>query len=161
MVRMLNHHRNAQYRRLTPWLLCLVFFIPWVSAQIIYAMRDRLKFNTVQTGTFLSPPLQIQSLPLYNSAWLGKWQIVYIKTQDEQANTHMLPILKQLHLALGKEQHRVAYQMIPAPKSNVLMPGDIAIIDPRGWLILQYQNNANPIGILKDIRKLLRHSHGG
>lgn len=158
---MFNHNCKTKYHRLTPWLLCLVFFIPWMSAQVIYAMRDRLQFNTVQTGTLLSPPVQAQSLPFYDSAWLGKWQIVYINTQEATVNAQILPMLKQLHLALGKEQHRVAYQIIPTQKCSLLTAGEIAIIDPQGWLMMQYPPNSNPIGILKDIRKLLRYSHGG
>lgn len=149
------------YKRLTPWLLLLVFIGPWVTAQIIYAKRDQLTFHTTETGTLLSPPVQAQSLPFYDSAWLEKWQIVYMSTEKTDKNTEIVPMLKQLHLALGKDQHRIAYQIISTQNSSVLEPGEIAIIDPRGWLMMRYPSNPDPIGILKDIRKLLRYSHGG
>lgn len=157
----MNYSLKTRYNRLTPWLLLLVFIGPWVTAQIIYAKRDHLTFKTTQTGTLLSPPVQAQSLPFYDSTWLGKWQIVYMNTKQADMTTDIIPMLKQLHLALGKDQHRVAYHIISAQNSSVLAPGEIAIIDPRGWLIMHYPPNPDPIGILKDIRKLLRYSHGG
>lgn len=148
---------KTQYHRLTPWLLLLVFVGPWLTAQIIYAKRDQLTFKTVETGTLLSPPIEAKSLPYYDANWLGKWQLIYIGTDNKP---EMLAMLKQLKEALGKEQHRVAYQIISA-QSTAIQDASLFIIDPRGWLILQYPANPNPIGVLKDLRRLLRYSHGG
>lgn len=150
---------KTRYNQLAPWLLLLVFVGPWLTAQIIYIKRDQLTFKTTETGTLLSPPVQAQSLPFYDSTWLGKWQIVYANTKQDNANTK-IPMLNQLHTALGKEKHRVAYQIISEQNSSVLAPGEIAIIDPHGWMMMQYPSNPDPIGILKDIRKLLQYSHG-
>lgn len=169
---MINHTVKTKYNRLTPWVLLLVFVGPWITAQIIYAKRDQLAFKTIETGILLSPPIQAQSLPFYDSSWLGKWQIVYMNTENTDATNNnvsykaIVPMLNQLHAALGKEKYRVAYQIISAQyassqNASVLAPGEIAIIDPRGWLIMHYPPNPDPIGILKDIRKLLRYSHGG
>ncbi len=143
---------KTKYHRLTPWLLLLVFVGPWLTAQIIYAKRDQLTFKTIETGTLLSPPREAKSLPYYDASWLGKWQLVYIDTKNKP---EMLAMLKQLKEALGKEKHRVAYQMVTQDNAALL------IIDPRGWLIMQYPANPNPIGVLKDLRRLLRYSHGG
>lgn len=170
---MINHCLKKKYHRLTPWLLLLVFFGPWLTAQVIYAKRDQLAFTTIETGTLVSPPIQAQSLPFYDSAWLGKWQIVYMGTQNDHEDTDIIPMLNQLHKALGKDKHRVAYQIIATKGASLqppsakevfdrvlLAPGEIALIDPRGWLMMHYPANANPIGMLKDIRRLLRYSHG-
>jgi hypothetical protein len=171
---MLNY--SLKYNRLTPWLLLLVFFGPWLTAHVIYAKRDQFDFKTIETGIFLSPPIQAQSLSFYDSAWLGKWQIIYMnevnndnKNNNVNHNT-IAPILNQLHRALGKEKHRVAYQIIPAQYSSLqktslqhaslLAPGKIILIDPHGWLIMHYPPGSNPIDVLKDMRRLLKYSHG-
>ncbi len=159
---MTNHSFTKRYHRLTPWLLFLVFFGPWLTAQIIYAKREQLTFKTLERGMLVSPAIQVQSLPFYDSAWLGKWQIVYLSTENPDENTKITPVLNQILKAVGKEKHRVAYQIISAQNisSQYLTPGEIALIDPRGWLVMHYRPNADPIGILKDIRRLLRYSHG-
>jgi hypothetical protein len=170
---MINHCLKKKYHRLTPWLLFLVFFGPWLTAQVIYAKREQLSFKTLETGTLVSPPIQAQSLPFYDSAWLGKWQIVYMSDQNAHTKTDIEPMLKQLHKALGKEKHRVAYQIISVQNASLqhpsikevfdrvlLAPGEIALIDPRGWLMMHYPFDPDPIGMLKDIRRLLRYSHG-
>lgn len=149
---------KTKYLRLTPWLLLLVFVGPWLTAQIIYAKRDQLTFKTIETGTLLSPPIKAESLPYYNANWLGKWQLVYIGTENKP---EMLAMLKQIREALGKEKHRVSYQLITTPAQSTLTDNTaLLLIDPRGWVIMRYPANPNPIGVLKDFRRLLRYSHG-
>ena len=128
---MVNHCLRKKYHRLTPWLLLLVFFGHWLTEQLIY----------------MAP--------------------------QNDHDTDVIPMLNQLHKALGKDKHRVAYQIIatkgalkqhPSAKEVfnlvLLAPGEIALIDPRGWLMMHYPANPDPIGMLKDIRRLLRYSHG-
>lgn len=160
---MINHRCKKKYHRLTPWLLFLVFFVPWLTAQVIYAKREQLTFKTLEKGTLVSPAIPVQSLPFYDSTWLGKWQIVYMDNQNVHTKTDIEPMLKQLHTALGKEKHRVEYHIISVQNTLLqrpLVPGEIALIDPRGWLMMHYPRNPDPIGMLKDIRRLLRYSHG-
>lgn len=160
---MINADLKKKYCRLTPWLLFLVFFGPWLTAQVIYAKRDQLTFKTLEKGTLVSPAIQARSLPFYDQAWLGKWQIVYMEDSNAHTKTDIEPMLKQLHTALGKEKHRVTYQIISVQSISLrppLAPGEIALIDPRGWLMMHYPPDPDPIGMLKDIRRLLRYSHG-
>ncbi len=159
---MANLNLKKKYHWLTPWLLLLVFFGPWLAAQLIYAKREQLTFQTLEKGILVSPAIPVQSLAFYDSAWLGKWQIIYMDAQNLPIKTNIEPLLKQLHCALGKEKHRVSYQIITTKDTSLqyLAPGEIALIDPHGWLMMRYLPNADPVDMLKDIRRLLRHSHG-
>jgi len=148
--------------KITPWILIFVFAGPLVTAQLLYIFRDHFHFSTLETGTLLSPPLSVQTLPGFEAAFLGKWQLIYIRPEpcDTQCES-LTPPLKQIHLAVGKENYRVEYRSLSAQDIPVLKPGDIALIDPAGWLIMQYPQHANPRGIVKDLRRLLGISHAG
>ena len=156
-----------KHNRLIFWFFLLVFIGPWASAHVIYVMRDKFTFKTLETGTLLSPPIQAQSLPFFDATWLGKWQIVYIEPINCNAGCQtLMSMLTKIHAALGKEKYRVQYQIISTRETelvppNILAPDNIALIDPRGWLIMHYPSHSDPHGILKDLRRLLMYSHDG
>lgn len=150
------------------YLLVLVFVGPLLAAQLLYAFRNHFTFNTLETGTLLSPPISAQTLPGFEKAFLGKWQLIYLKPQSCDLHCqNTSPPLEQIHRALGKEKNRVEYRSIAfqnpsgAEKKPTLQSGDCILIDPAGWLMMQYSPEANPRGIVKDLRRLLSLSHAG
>lgn len=153
----------AKQNKITLWLLMFVFIGPSLLAAALYLYRDHLHFKTLEKGHIISPPIDSQTQPFFNSAYLGKWQLIYVSSTECSTTCQAsLNTLKQIHAAVGmKDQSRVEYRSIPASLIPVIQPGNIAIIDPRGWLMMQYSNSADPIGILKDLRRLLRLSHVG
>ncbi len=159
---MAKNSSSAKHNKITLWLLMLVFVGPSLIAATLYLYREHLQFKTVEKGQILSPPIDSQTLPFFKTEYLGKWQLIYVSPTkcDTQCETS-LATLKQIQTATGKEQPRVEYRGIPAPLIPILKPGDIAIIDPRGWLMMQYPSPADPLGILKDLKRLLRLSHVG
>lgn len=147
--------------KLTVCLLVFVFAGPMSAAYLLYIFRDHFEFKTVQTGHLLTPPLSFESLSFFEPSFLGKWQLIYIHPSC-QSNCKAPEMLERIHAAIGKENHRVQYRSIPfqtgIPKE---LQGSVAIIDPRGWLILHYPAPSNPHGVLKDMRQLLKYSHIG
>jgi len=145
-----------------PWILVLLFALPIVAAQGLYFFRDHFSFNTVETGTLLSPPLATETFSFFDPTTTGKWQLVYIQpnTCDRQCQS-TLTDLKRIHAALGKESHRILCRTIPNPELPLLAPGALAVIDPQGWLILHYASSHRPMGIIKDLQRLLKLSHAG
>jgi len=157
-----NHPIVPKRHRLSTGFLIAIFMGPLVAAHVLYAWRDNLNFKTTQTGTFLSPPLSAQSLPFFDTTFLGKWQLIYLrpKTCDTPCQ-NLMASLPQIHMALGKEKHRVKYRTLSANVDLPLKVGEIAIIDPQGWIIMHYPANSDLKGLLRDLRQLLRLSHVG
>jgi len=147
------------------WVLYFLIFLfvgPIIAAHLLYAFKDHFNFKTMHTGQLLSPAVSPDSLPFFKTSFLGKWQLLYLGHTHCEPECKIPTVLDKIYLALGKEKHRVAYHSVPFQKtSSPLTPGSIIVLDPRGWLILQYPSNSDPKGIVKDIRRLLRVSHGG
>ncbi len=156
-----SHFKNKAAQR-TAYLLVLVFLVPVLIAYTLYAYRDTLKLRTTENGTFLSPPVYAKQLPFFKSVFLGKWQLIY--SMPHPCNSHcktIVPKFEQIIAALGKDKSKVEYRSIASQDISVLKKDYIAIIDPKGWLILYYPATTNPQAILKDIKRLLRYSHAG
>lgn len=167
----MSHKLTIRHNKLTIAFLVFVFVGPIVVAHALYHFRAHIHFNTLEKGQLFSPPLPTHTLPFFNTSFLGKWQLIHINNENCQPNCPTPEILNRIHLALGKEKHRVTYRsvslaqntthntILPA-SSHVLTPGSIHIVDPKGWLIMYYPSPVDPQGILKDIKRLLRFSHG-
>lgn len=163
VLKMQNHfkHKGGQ---LTALFLLLIFMGPLIAAHVMFAYRDKIHFKTTQIGTLCSPAISTQNLAFAktSTASLGKWQLIYISndaTETAVEDSPMWPILKQIHLALGKEKHRVRVNIVDSKDIPVLKAGQLAIIDPKGFIVLYYSEDCHPPGILKDLRQLLRVSH--
>lgn len=156
------NHRSSHWNRFIPWVLILLFTLPFLGSYILYSLRHRFIFNTIETGQLLSPPIQTQNLTFFEPALLGKWQLVYLQPAlCEKECESLISNLNKIYLSLGKESHRVKQRAVPAAQFPLLQPGEIALIDPQGWLILHYAPSSDPKGILKDLQRLLRFSHVG
>lgn len=143
-------------------ILILLFALPLVAAYSLYFFRDNISLKTLQTGTLLSTPIQTKTFAFFDPTTMGKWQLIYVQPEacDEDCQ-NTLSKINRIHAALGKDRYRVLCRTVLAADLPTLVPGELAIIDPQGWLILQYTVHNHPTGIIKDLQRLLKFSHVG
>jgi len=157
-----NHSSTTKQNKLSAYILIIVFVGPLIVAYVLFALRNTLHFKTIQTGTLISPPVASATLSFFDPKYLGKWQIVYLSPAvcDMDCQTFKTS-LEKIHFALGKERHRVKNRSFSGTSTTPFKTGDILMIDPQGWLIMQYPPSADLKGLLRDVRQLLRLSHAG
>lgn len=154
-----NPHFKHRHSRLVAYLLILVFTLPIAIAYTLYQCRKTVTFKTLEHGTLLSPAIQVKAAPFFKSEFLGNWQLIYVEPQPCAIDCQTrLTELKKIHQALGKEKRRVEYRSLSL-KNGLLKSGHIVIIDPKGWLVLDYSAQTLPQDIVKDLRRLLRNKH--
>jgi hypothetical protein len=155
------------------WLL-LLFLLPLCLATALYVFHEKVSFKIIPSGQLQTPPILAESIGLTQSREAkGKWQLVYL-CQSNSANEELqcqaqYDLLKRIHLSLGKDQSRVYLSYSPTypiateeSPIKILENNTVLLIDPRGFLILQYSLPLQkPKGLLEDIRRLLRYSHVG
>ncbi len=157
-----NKAKHETKRMLIILGLCLVFFGPLLAASLLYIYRNTYPMPLQHHGQLFTTRKKVESLgrKMTHPHITGKWQLLYF-TQG----TSLPKRLKNLHLALGKEQGKVILNTFvshhpPAP----FRIGGLAIVDPSGYLLMYYEPNTlqsiHAKGILEDMRKLLRCSHG-
>lgn len=157
----MSYKVTRKYRKLTVYSLVFIFLGPIVAAHLLYAFKDQIDFKTIQKGQLCTPAIPANELPFFDSTFLGKWQLIYISETNCGHNCEVPVVLDRIHLALGKEKHRVEYRSVSREKAPLLLTErSIAVVDPKGWLIIYYPPTFPPPDIVKDIRRLLRVSHG-
>lgn len=166
------------------FFLILAFALPLVVSYILFFYRENFHFNTTNHGALLNPPIQVNTL-LKNP--LKQWQIIFSPNpcNDEQAEKTMF-ILHQLRTALGENQKRVGLtlwvdQTCPSSQThdfrkvtlthdqimqlqntfNHVVMNNIYLIDPLGNLFMYYPSTTDPMGIFKDVKKVLGASQIG
>lgn len=160
---MINCHLKTKHNKFVTFWLIVVFVLPIIGAHLLYLGRNHFTFKTTQTGLLLAPPLKAEHFSFFNNGYLGKWQLVYINSHvcETKCQTTMSDLAK-IHFALGKEKTRVEYRQVSLSQNILpLTQGDIAIIDPQGWIIMHYPAYSDLKGLLRDLRQLLRLSHAG
>jgi len=125
------------------------------------------------------------------SLFEGKWTLLYVaKSSCADACEKALYKMRQARFALGEEMQRIQRLMVSpvdaaAGLANKLErldaallvvsadPGwmrrfktgggaaEIFLVDPQGYLIMWYAQDANPSGLIKDLERLLRISKIG
>lgn len=145
--------------------LILLFLLPVFMALYLLLSEQYKNMPTGQHGTFIKQATKLNiKYPEYlaGQSIKHKWSLVYIQPQlCTLACQQQKKILLNLHTALGAERNRVAI----LATTNTLLDIDIAensflIINPQGFYIMHYDAAVNHSGILKDLRRLLKYSHG-
>lgn len=144
--------------------LALLFIIPIIAAAYMLLFTDPHNLNTVQHGTFIERP---QQLELDDIAYIDgedrsqKWTLVYIEpTICSTACEEQKAVLHNIYTALGAQRDRVAV-VTAKPQIGVLeiLPNDLLILNPQGLFIMHYSDLVAHSGLLKDLRRLLKYSH--
>ncbi len=166
-------------------LLILIFVAPGLSAYLYYRNPQLLSAAKTNKGELLSPAVLFAELADGKSKWrLVYWSGEYCEIDC----LNEVDKLARIRLALGRRLYEVDEWLVLAkaskqtetdlgktlqdkdihllnlpsgPEQHVAILGakpKIFIADPKGFLILAYENNANPDAIYQDLRQLLKKS---
>lgn len=95
-----------------------------------------------------------------------QWRLILPEAEGCAGCAAALPLLRNIDLALGRDQDRVAVIRLPA--GGALEAGFVYIADPPGQLIMRYalsgdeqQDRQLGKALLGDLRRLLKFSRAG
>jgi len=137
-------------------ILIGVFLAPAVGAGYLLFFGHKINFNSSQYGTLIQNPPNIGLVTEDN-----KWHIVYVKPEacNEYCEQQQLK-LNKVHIALGADMHRVGIAILDQKRlPEGITTNSILIVNPRGLYIMHYAANSDHMGLLKDIKRLLKYSH--
>lgn len=177
--------------RFTLYAVFAVTAIPLMIAMIMYFNLWAVPDGRTNFGELLLPPQELQDAQLQtadSSDWSQleankRWLVVYLAQPECLADcveaTHLL---RQIHVALGKEAHRVTRLMVnqqgqdkiqmavdyPAliqleslVPSTFVKGAGIYLVDPLGNIMMHYDFDFVGKELLKDLKKLLKNSNIG
>lgn len=149
------------------WLLN-IFLLPVILSFVVFHYHNHFHLKTTNHGTLLNPPLDIQYLFASDKSGKKLWRIVYVHPKACDQNCQWLNHqLLQVQKALGKDSERVAVLEIDGDskafnKVNTgLEKNKIYLIDPIGNGFMMYSDRADPMDVLKDLKKVLGVSQIG
>jgi hypothetical protein len=172
--------KSKKHNRLILLFLSLLFIAPGLSAYLFYMHPQWLHGKTINKGHFLNParPLKI----FHDQKWrIVLWspkgcEAECIKQLDQLARVRLAlgrrfynvelwamqpedaPSLTQKTLASMKE-YDIRSQALnpkdPKVKAIISQPASTFIVNPTGYLILEYNDNSKPDDIFHDIKHLL------
>ena len=129
--------------------------------------------------------------PVADTLWEGKWTLLYVEPLAcREACDRAVYRMRQSRYAMGKDMERVQRLVVASgaaardaadrllafdPTLKVvaagpawidgLKPGigqaEIFIVDPNGYLVMWYRPDADPSGLIKDLKRLLKVSKIG
>jgi cytochrome oxidase Cu insertion factor (SCO1/SenC/PrrC family) len=133
----------------------------------------------------------VDGAPIDEALIRGKWTLVYIESSACSAECDQAVYrMRQSRYAMGKDMERVqrlviaprplakeaaekllaydpALTVVAAEREWIESPrpalgqAEIYIVDPQGYLIMWYRADADPAGLIKDLKRLLRISKIG
>lgn len=161
-------------------VLALLFALPGLVAILFYAHPQWLNARQTNRGVLLQPPVQVS--PSSQASWrLVKWSSSGCSTRCLQ----QLEQLARVRLTLGRRAYDVQVQLVLGPQAPLLakedakrlaeqgidvlklgisnqwsdallsQAGSVYIENPRGFLILGYNDQVKPTDIYHDIKHLL------
>jgi hypothetical protein len=145
------------------WILLGVFAAPALASIIIHLLNKGGTLATIQNGVFIQQPFYLDTTQADNTA--GKnWNLVFVEPNIcDSSCLERRRVLNNIQKALGRDQKRVKILAIQnqelVKQTDLFAPKSVIILNPQGLAIMHYDPNANPSGILKDVRKLLKNSH--
>jgi len=171
------------------WALILVTLVPLCLAFVMYFQQLWLPTSTTNEGMLLLPPEQMLDAKLsYQDAAQQagadkQWRLlVHTGAACDQLCVDKLHMLRQLHIALGKEAYRVSRLLLVDEATGVEKVADtypqlvivtlldasmltqgegIYLVDPLDNIMMYYTFDQVGKPILKDVKKLLKNSNIG
>lgn len=160
------------------WLMLVIFVLPVIAAKLILSMHW-YQSGVTNHGQLIDPRLHYQDLQLKNPS-VHTWQMAYLLPQQcGEICQQQLHLLKQGHIALGKDQPRVVPVVIVATQDdlNVLKDSgfvllfapqlwrqpsmqsfaaqDFVLIDPLGQWVMRYPTVINKNDLPDELKGLL------
>jgi hypothetical protein len=168
-------------------ILLLVFVLPVVVAKLVLSM-NLYHGGATNKGQLLTPDTSYRSLAMENPQ-PKSWQMIYLlPTQCDSRCLDRLYILRQSHIALGRDQDRVkpivllqatsdlnalaSFEFdtadISQPLAEMMAEQELIIVDPLGSLVMRYRQVEDKeqqilLGkaMVADLRKMLKLSRVG
>lgn len=171
--------------------VALCFAVPLLTAKLILSMGWYTP-GVTNKGDFINPPIELSSLE--NEQLPKQWRLaVRIPNECDLVCINSLYVINQADLALGRDSSRVRPVAIQATSQTHDLPqfsadsrldylvlpqlhqqlahlpeGSMVIIDPLGFVIMQYHGSADRAvaiqsgrDMLDDLKKLLKMSRVG
>lgn len=153
--------------------LMLIFIIPILASWALFYYHDQFQFKTTNRGTLINPALHLKNATMFNESQ-KKWVVLYVSgDQCDSQCENTFHLLNQVKKALGKHNDRVIVKkMLPdfnfddennrrLSENNFVIKHKIYLIDPMGNLFMYYEDTANPMDVLKDLKHVLEVSQIG
>lgn len=133
-------------------VMLLIFALPVIAAKLILSM-NWYQSGVTNHGVLIDSQLHYQDLQLKNPA-IHTWQMAYLLPQDcGEICQQQLHLLKQSHIALGKDQPRVMPVVIAANEEDLTAlqdSGFVLLAAPDLWAQARMQNFATQDFVLID-----------
>ncbi|MDR3490741.1 MAG: hypothetical protein P4M12_01710 [Gammaproteobacteria bacterium] len=154
------------------YLLLLVFIVPMILSWGMYHYHQYFEFKTTNHGSLVKPPVDVASIFKGEEK---KWRMVLVdsamcESECQEVNYQ----LHQVQKALGKDQDRVTIVVMNKNfmssknisqsifySDNKKIKNKIYLVDPRGFLFMEYPVTTNLMNVLKDLKKVLEVSQIG
>ena len=159
-------------------IMLLIFALPVIAAKLILSM-NWYQSGVTNHGVLIDSQLHYQDLQIKNPA-IHTWQITYLLPKEcAEICQQQLHLLKQSHIALGKDQPRVVpviivaneddlaplkdsgFVLLAAPDlwTQALMQNfaaqDFVLIDPLGQWVMRYPSVINQGELPDELKGLL------
>jgi len=163
-------------------ILLLLFILPIIAAKVVLSF-SLYQGAATNTGELLAPSNNYKNLDMENPK-PSQWQLIYLLPEHcDSICFDRLYILKQSHIALGKDRSRVhtlilqnkhsdrsaipaaEFDMPLASKAivSLLEKQELIIVDPLGSLVMRYpsvpdreQQILQGKALVSDLRKMLK-----
>ena len=175
-----------RHKSVTPWLVALACFGPFVAALLLYYGGAAWLPQLPGSRDLLAQPVQLPQ------AWRSEaaahpWQLIYARMSPcEQQCAQHLGRLLQVQLALGRDREqvqRVVWHVGDAPQlsdaalvvrslddaagrevvaalgAEAMAQGRVYVANPQGSVILGYPAEVEQKELLRDLKRLLAGSH--
>lgn len=128
MQRTLNPPQKNSHTRLVLGLLFLIALGPFLFAWTIYTKSDHFHLQARHEGELIQPPLLTTPLVYHDldgqtftgEDLLGKWWLLYVTpTQWGVSSDEWLHQMRQIHIALGKNNNRMGRLLVADPGQNL------------------------------------------
>jgi hypothetical protein len=173
-------------KSLTPWLVALVCFGPFAAALVLYYGPFGQSWLPQLPGSreLLTAPLSLP--PDWQGGGEARWQLIYARMAPcEQQCAQHLARLRQVHVAIGRDQDRVQRVLwhvgdLPdladpelvahaldddvgrgvaeALGAERMQEGRVFVANPRGSVIVSYPPDVEQKELLRDLKRLLTGS---
>jgi hypothetical protein len=161
-------------RKSTFWWVFGVGAVPLIMATLMYLTGVGIPLGRTHHGELIADGRTVSDWSLTTEAgesWQmeARWQLLLTQPQGCQDCADWVGKMPNLHMALGKERDRVEWhEVFQIPVKHGLyseqvpqLGAAIWVIDPLGNLVLRYELDQAPQGVLDDLRKLLKLSKLG
>lgn len=164
-----SHNRNKFY------LVLVIFLFPMIASWLLYHFNTNFHFKTMNHGKLLTPSIKADYF--LSDSSIPLWRIVHIDNGQCDAVCEKINYnLNQVCKVMGRDKKRLLVVPIQGNtfftvklqeqfnkqfKNKINVENKIYLIDPLGNIFMYYADDAKPMDILKDLKRVLEVSQIG